>query len=234
MLPSSTCDGELIFTESPPPLLDSSSPLTNNKTPSSSSSSSSSPITESPQTSNSDISSIRSDSKTSSPSKSPSKTKTRKKYVKRACVNCKQSHAACDSERPCKRCVSLGMGDKCVDAVRKKSKNDSSNEEKRKKQKPNETQPSNPQFPFYNPMENNLMTPPNTALIGNQMLMIPMLTTATVPTIPINAPSSSSTNSIKSQPPTQSNWKCSLTFFTSFFSFRFSIRNSFTSHYEFS
>ncbi|KAF0979928.1 hypothetical protein FDP41_001081 [Naegleria fowleri] len=64
-----------------------------------------------------------------SKSKTHSKTKTpRKPYVKRACVNCKQSHAACDDSRPCKRCVSLKIEDQCVDAVRKKP----SNSQKRK------------------------------------------------------------------------------------------------------
>jgi len=45
----------------------------------------------------------------------------RKPYVKRACTNCKKAHSACTEERPCKRCVQLGIAHECVDAERKKS-----------------------------------------------------------------------------------------------------------------
>lgn len=41
-------------------------------------------------------------------------------YVRKACVSCKQSHVACDIQRPCNRCVRLNKGDTCVDAERKK------------------------------------------------------------------------------------------------------------------
>ncbi len=44
----------------------------------------------------------------------------RKPYVKKACVNCKNAHAACDEGRPCKRCVAMGMEQSCIDAERKK------------------------------------------------------------------------------------------------------------------
>eukprot|EP01080_Neovahlkampfia_damariscottae_P003919 gene3919-7130_t len=47
-------------------------------------------------------------------------TGSRKPYVKRACSNCKSAHTACDSNRPCQRCTSLGLEDSCVDAERKK------------------------------------------------------------------------------------------------------------------
>jgi hypothetical protein len=40
--------------------------------------------------------------------------------VNRACAECKESHTACDTERPCARCVSLGLGDSCRDAECKK------------------------------------------------------------------------------------------------------------------
>jgi hypothetical protein len=41
-------------------------------------------------------------------------------YVRKACVSCKQSHVACDVQRPCARCVRLNKADTCVDAERKK------------------------------------------------------------------------------------------------------------------
>ncbi|ORX54568.1 hypothetical protein DM01DRAFT_1374021 [Hesseltinella vesiculosa] len=41
-------------------------------------------------------------------------------YVRKACVACKQSHVACDVQRPCSRCVRLNKADSCVDAERKK------------------------------------------------------------------------------------------------------------------
>jgi hypothetical protein len=44
----------------------------------------------------------------------------RKPYVKRACINCRHAHTACDSNRPCKRCVTLGLESECVDVERKK------------------------------------------------------------------------------------------------------------------
>ncbi|KAI9104863.1 hypothetical protein DFS34DRAFT_589956 [Phlyctochytrium arcticum] len=41
-------------------------------------------------------------------------------YVQKACVHCKSSHVACDSARPCQRCIRLGKGDSCIDAARKR------------------------------------------------------------------------------------------------------------------
>ncbi|ORZ24613.1 hypothetical protein BCR42DRAFT_432483 [Absidia repens] len=41
-------------------------------------------------------------------------------YVRKACVACKQSHVACDVQRPCSRCVRLNKAESCVDAERKK------------------------------------------------------------------------------------------------------------------
>ncbi|CCF59382.1 hypothetical protein KAFR_0G03500 [Kazachstania africana CBS 2517] len=50
------------------------------------------------------------------------KKKGRRKNTSIACVNCSKWHVSCDSSRPCKRCVSKGLEDKCIDAPRKKSK----------------------------------------------------------------------------------------------------------------
>lgn len=50
----------------------------------------------------------------------PKKNK-RGTYTKKACSNCRNAHTACDSGRPCKRCLQLGLND-CCDAQRKKSK----------------------------------------------------------------------------------------------------------------
>jgi hypothetical protein len=49
------------------------------------------------------------------------KKQKRGSYAKRACKNCRNSHTACDSGRPCKRCLQLGLTD-CQDAERKKKK----------------------------------------------------------------------------------------------------------------
>jgi len=38
----------------------------------------------------------------------------------RACSNCKLAHTACDVNRPCGRCISLGKEDSCFDVERKK------------------------------------------------------------------------------------------------------------------
>jgi hypothetical protein len=48
------------------------------------------------------------------------KERVRKPYVKKACIPCKSAHTACDSTRPCKRCVTLGIESECVDVERKK------------------------------------------------------------------------------------------------------------------
>lgn len=42
------------------------------------------------------------------------KDKSRKR-VSRACVYCQRSHMSCDEGRPCKRCLSRGMGELCRD-----------------------------------------------------------------------------------------------------------------------
>ncbi|RUS14461.1 hypothetical protein BC937DRAFT_93784 [Endogone sp. FLAS-F59071] len=51
----------------------------------------------------------------STPTKRANKT-----HVPSACVNCKRAHLACDVSRPCKRCVSLGKTDSCIDIQHKK------------------------------------------------------------------------------------------------------------------
>jgi len=77
-----------------------------------------------------------SDGKSTSSSKGKSKSdrnrdksnKKRGSYTKRACINCRTAHAACDSGRPCKRCLQLGKGDSCRDAERKRTKKRTLNE----------------------------------------------------------------------------------------------------------
>ena len=44
----------------------------------------------------------------------------KRKQVTRACKKCKQSHACCDNQRPCSRCVNLGIADSCCDSEQKK------------------------------------------------------------------------------------------------------------------
>lgn len=36
--------------------------------------------------------------------------------VKKACASCQKSHVACDTERPCRRCVLQGRGNMCFDS----------------------------------------------------------------------------------------------------------------------
>ncbi|KAI8149324.1 hypothetical protein BJV82DRAFT_119511 [Fennellomyces sp. T-0311] len=43
-----------------------------------------------------------------------------KSHVLRACVNCRKAHLACDTDRPCRRCVSLGKEQTCYDVDHKK------------------------------------------------------------------------------------------------------------------
>ncbi|KAK1921510.1 hypothetical protein DB88DRAFT_442679 [Papiliotrema laurentii] len=47
--------------------------------------------------------------------------KPRKKVAK-ACLTCQKSHLTCDEQRPCTRCMKKGIGDQCVEGVRKKAK----------------------------------------------------------------------------------------------------------------
>lgn len=44
----------------------------------------------------------------------------RRNQVSRACSNCRKTHAACDTERPCKRCIQHGLQNFCIDVPRKK------------------------------------------------------------------------------------------------------------------
>ncbi|KAI9301720.1 hypothetical protein BJ944DRAFT_271048 [Cunninghamella echinulata] len=46
--------------------------------------------------------------------------KSNRPHVRTACVNCKKAHLACDAERPCKRCISVGKTDSCYDIQHKK------------------------------------------------------------------------------------------------------------------
>ncbi|KAI9299239.1 hypothetical protein K502DRAFT_361758 [Neoconidiobolus thromboides FSU 785] len=48
--------------------------------------------------------------------------KPKRKQVKIACSNCKASCKKCNESRPCERCVSKGIGDTCVDSIRKPRK----------------------------------------------------------------------------------------------------------------
>ena len=69
-----------------------------------------------------------SDSEGGGKGKRSGKNKKRGSYTKRACINCRTAHAACDSGRPCKRCIQLGKADSCRDAERKRTKKRTLNE----------------------------------------------------------------------------------------------------------
>lgn len=57
----------------------------------------------------------------------------RRRQVQRACVNCRRSKTGCSHQRPCKRCVNLGIGDTCVDAPRKRRRERGEEEKSAKK-----------------------------------------------------------------------------------------------------
>jgi PAS domain-containing protein len=44
----------------------------------------------------------------------------KRRQVRRACTNCRKAHACCDEQRPCQRCINLGVIDECKDAENKK------------------------------------------------------------------------------------------------------------------
>jgi len=46
----------------------------------------------------------------------------KRKQVKKACTNCRKAHAACEPERPCKRCKKFNLEVTCIDHQRKKRK----------------------------------------------------------------------------------------------------------------
>lgn len=48
--------------------------------------------------------------------------KKKRRQVKRACLNCRIAHAACDNGRPCARCLQYGLEVSCLDVERKNSK----------------------------------------------------------------------------------------------------------------
>ncbi|KAF8421257.1 hypothetical protein EV426DRAFT_220874 [Tirmania nivea] len=53
------------------------------------------------------------------PAHSQTQRKT-KSHVASACVNCKKAHLACDTRRPCPRCIGLNKQDTCKDVQHKK------------------------------------------------------------------------------------------------------------------
>jgi hypothetical protein len=48
--------------------------------------------------------------------------KKKRRQVKRACLNCRIAHSACDEGRPCKRCISHGLQASCLDVARRNGK----------------------------------------------------------------------------------------------------------------
>jgi hypothetical protein len=50
------------------------------------------------------------------------KKKVKRKQVKKACLNCRIAHSACETERPCKRCKALGLEASCIDVERRNAK----------------------------------------------------------------------------------------------------------------
>lgn len=46
--------------------------------------------------------------------------RARRRQVRKACTNCRRAHACCEEQRPCQRCINLGLTDDCRDAENKK------------------------------------------------------------------------------------------------------------------
>ncbi|KAF1912042.1 hypothetical protein BDU57DRAFT_77087 [Ampelomyces quisqualis] len=58
--------------------------------------------------------------KTAAAAKDP--LRPRRKKARRACFACQRAHLTCGDERPCNRCTGRGLGDSCMDGIRKKAK----------------------------------------------------------------------------------------------------------------
>ncbi|KZV79210.1 hypothetical protein EXIGLDRAFT_661304 [Exidia glandulosa HHB12029] len=54
--------------------------------------------------------------------KQRNREQSKKKKANRACFHCQKAHLTCDDSRPCQRCLKRGMGDSCVEGIRKKAK----------------------------------------------------------------------------------------------------------------
>jgi hypothetical protein len=100
----------------------------------------------------------------------------RKPYVKRACTNCKSAHTACDSERPCQRCVSLGLEESCVDSERKKPILRKPRKKKMKTEEEIEAYPSLKEYAPYLPPNS-----PTTSMVLSQGTTYPQNTTFVQP-----------------------------------------------------
>jgi len=48
--------------------------------------------------------------------------RSKRRQVKKACTNCQKACKKCDDGRPCKRCITYGTADECVDTQRKERK----------------------------------------------------------------------------------------------------------------
>ncbi|KAI8146875.1 hypothetical protein BJV82DRAFT_664975 [Fennellomyces sp. T-0311] len=56
------------------------------------------------------------------PSSGINQMQAKRKQVKNACTNCQKACKKCDDARPCPRCIKYGIGDTCVNSVRKERK----------------------------------------------------------------------------------------------------------------
>ncbi|KAL0477133.1 hypothetical protein AKO1_005929 [Acrasis kona] len=95
----------------------------------------------------------------------PKRLKQRKPYTKRACINCKNAHAGCDSERPCKRCVSLGIENDCVDAERKKPTRKANKKPKNTRDTPVYEEQQTQSYPYHSNAINYQQIPPYSAYL---------------------------------------------------------------------
>jgi hypothetical protein len=53
---------------------------------------------------------------------SSSSPRSKRRQVKKACSNCQKACKKCDDGRPCKRCITYGTADECIDTQRKERK----------------------------------------------------------------------------------------------------------------
>jgi len=84
--------------------------------------------------------------------------KSKRKQVKRACINCRKSKTGCEDKRPCSRCIQLGISNTCTDAPCHKIQNTKSI---------SPSLPTNSQIPL--PVNN----PSNTKIPQNQNIYLP-------------------------------------------------------------
>ncbi|KAK0546224.1 hypothetical protein OC845_004688 [Tilletia horrida] len=124
--------------------------------------------------------------------------KAAKINVRVACSNCKKAHLACDTNRPCGRCVRICKTDSCVDVQHKKRGRPRS--DRRITIEKSQTPPLPPD-PSFNARERDLASPPSTSTAANA----PSRPAGTV-SAPSGSSASSPAGAAQHEPPFHPNW----------------------------